>query len=92
MAMGTLWGTMLIKYYYHTKEISAHLFSMLVGNSSVILRGGGQTFLEPLSILRGGPMYGQSFWQSFWTSAPNRLRATPRPNMEPEIAISPRWS
>ena len=30
-------------------------------------------------------MYGLNFWRSFWTSAPNRLRATPRPNMEPEI-------
>ena len=62
--------------------------------------GGGQTFFRAfINSELGPPEVAPYMARTFGgvsghgaEPAPNRLRATPRPNMEPKIAISPRWS
>ena len=85
----------LVLYLDNYKEVIGQSGSYSPVYDQTQLKGGGQTFFGAFinsELGPGGPIYGPNFWRSFWTSAPNQLRATPRPNMEPKIAISPRWS
>ena len=64
-----------------------------------MLRGGGggprQIFLDDQIWAlgtTGAPNNKGNYLWSYGTSAPNRLRATPRPKIGRKIVISPRWS
>ena len=68
----------------------------IINENKGYLRGGPwQNFLEyQIWALgtTGDPNNRENFWWSSGTSAPNRLRATPRPKIGRKIVISPRWS